>query len=231
MRFIQKKILCIYIKKMTEGINYDLSTRTIFTKTSNNIIHTFVYEICAECNKEREVRIDKWLTRKTDLCLKCNGKKNLPKTKTIHGLSNTQLYHKYKSMVYRCYNPKQNNFEYYGGKGIGICMEWLNSETGLQNFISWSLVNGYKPKLQIDRINNDGDYSPSNCRYITAELNRARMKDLFGVPGRVCKNHIDDHPKSKDELTKEKTIEDCLSDNDSNGSEKLVPLSDWLSSI
>jgi len=232
MRFIQKKILCIYIKKMTEGINYDLSTRTVFTKLNKNgFKQTFVYEICAECNLERQVRIDKWLHRKTDLCLRCNGKKNLPKTKTTHGLSKTQLYHKYKSMVYRCYNPSQNNFEYYGGRGIGICDEWINSKNGLQNFISWSLVNGYKPNLQIDRIDNNADYAPNNCRYITAELNRARMKDLFGIPGRVSKNHVDDYPKLNQEKTKEKTIEDCLSDNDSNGSEKLVPLSDWLNSF
>lgn len=130
-------------------------------------------------------------------------------------------------MVYRCYNVNQKNFEYYGGRGIGVCLEWLNPKTGLQNFISWSLLNGYKPKLQIDRIDNDGDYSPDNCRYITAELNRARMKDLFGVKGRVCKNHVDDHPKKQEKIT----IESCLSDNESSGSEKLVPLSDWLSSI
>jgi hypothetical protein len=215
---------------MSEGINYDLSTSTVFTKQIKNRIFSYVKEICTMCRQERDVRVDKWLTRKTDLCIKCNGKKNLPKPPTIHGLSRTRLYHKYKSMVYRCYNTNQTNFIYYGGRGIGVCDEWLSSENGLQNFISWSLVNGYKPDLQIDRINNDGDYSPNNCRFITAELNKARMKDLFGVPGRVSKNHIDDHPKIS-ENKKEKTIEACLSDNDSNSSEKLVPLSDWLNSF
>ncbi len=214
---------------MTEGLNYNINTRKTFIRYVNKRQFTFVDEICSKCKKSREVRIDKWLNRKSDLCHACNGKNNLPKPKLIHGLSKTKLYYKYKSMIYRCYNPAQKNFEYYGGKGIGVCMEWLNSENGLQNFISWSLLNGYKPKLQIDRIDNDGDYSPNNCRYITPELNRARMKDLFGIKGRVCKNHVDDHPKKIDK--KEKTIEACLSDNESSGSEKLVPLSEWLSSI
>lgn len=214
---------------MAEGINYDINTRKTSTRYINKRSFIFVHEICSTCKNGREVRIDKWLSRKTDLCHGCNGKNNLPKTQLIHGLSKTKLYFKYKSMIYRCYNHEQKNFLYYGGRGIGVCNEWLDPEHGLQNFMSWSLLNGYKPKLQIDRIDNDGDYSPDNCRYITAELNKARMKNLFGVPGRVCKNHIDDHPKKQD--LKEKTIEACLSDNESSGSEKLVPLSDWLSSI
>ena len=216
---------------MAEGINYDLSTKTIFQKQQGkkNKLYDFVIEICEDCRNERYVRVDKWLSRKTNLCIRCNGKKNLPPPKTIHGLSNMKLYQKHKNMIYRCYNTNNDNFKYYGARGIGVCWEWLNNENGLQNFVSWALVHGYKPGLQIDRIDNDDDYSPKNCRFITAELNKARMKDLFGVPGRVAKNHIDDHPKKQE--IKEKTIEACLSDNESSGSEKLVPLSEWLCSI
>ena len=212
---------------MTEGVYYDIENRTCFSKQIRGRAFKFVIELCEKCKKERHVRIDKWLNRKTNLCGKCNGLRNLPKPKLIHGFSKCALYKKYKGMIYRCYNEKNNNFKYYGGRGIGVSMDWLNTETGLQSFIAWSIQNGFKPGLQIDRIDNDGDYCPENCRFITGEENRARQKDLFGIPGLVSKNHIDDHPKKK----KEKTIESCLSDNESSGSEKLVSLSDWLSSI
>lgn len=91
-----------------------------------------------------------------------------------HGLSKTRLYSIYSGMKQRCYNPNNQHFQQYGGRGISICDEWLG-ENGLQNFFEWSLNHGYNENLTIDRIESDKGYSPENCQWITASLNSYRV--------------------------------------------------------
>lgn len=99
-----------------------------------------------------------------------------------YSLSKTRLYSIYSGMKQRCYNPNNQHYSIYGGKGIKICDEWLN-KNGLQNFIEWSLNNGYEEHLTIDRINSSADYSPQNCRWITSSLNSARVhSSCFDIP-------------------------------------------------
>lgn len=74
----------------------------------------------------------------------------------------------YKNMKTRCYNANYKEWHNYGGKGIKICDEWLHDKF---SFIKWSLENGYKDGLTIDRMDSNGDYSPKNCRWITKSLN------------------------------------------------------------
>ena len=91
----------------------------------------------------------------------------------VHNLSKTRLYSIYCGMKQRCYNPNNQHFSQYGGKGIFICDEWLG-ENGLQNFFEWSLNHGYNENLTIDRIESDKGYSPENCQWITQPLNSSR---------------------------------------------------------
>lgn len=72
---------------------------------------------------------------------------------------------KWGSMITRCTNPNNPNYKNYGGRGITVCEEWRK----FANFFEWSLKNGYKPGLSIDRIDSNKDYCPDNCRYITLE--------------------------------------------------------------
>ena len=67
-------------------------------------------------------------------------------------------------MKNRCYNPKHKNYLNYNGKGISICDEWKND---FELFYDWSISNGYKKGLSIDRVNNNGNYEPKNCRWVT----------------------------------------------------------------
>lgn len=89
-----------------------------------------------------------------------------------HGLHDTRLYRIYCGMKTRCYNPKVLHYKNYGGRGISICDEWLNS---FKDFYDWAMANGYSDELSIDRINVNGNYEPSNCRWAT-NLEQARNK-------------------------------------------------------
>lgn len=75
-----------------------------------------------------------------------------------------RLYGVWYSMKLRCQDPSRLNYRAYGGRGIAVCELWLND---FQAFREWALIHGYKHGLQLDRTDNDGNYSPDNCRWVT----------------------------------------------------------------
>ena len=77
-----------------------------------------------------------------------------------HGMSTTRLYYLWRSMKERCCLPSQDNYKRYGGRGIKVCDEWINN---FETFRDWAYRNGYNDSLSIDRIDNNGDYTPNNC--------------------------------------------------------------------
>ena len=89
------------------------------------------------------------------------------KKNTKHGQRNARLYKIWCGIKYRCYNLNSNEYEIYGGRGIGLCKEWNNN---FEEFYKWAIANGYKDDLTIDRINVDGNYTPENCRWTTMKI-------------------------------------------------------------
>lgn len=107
------------------------------------------------------------------------------KRNTKHNLYNSRIYSIYKDMKKRCYNKNNKSYENYGGRGIKICDEWLNKENGFINFYNWAINNGYKVDLTIDRINVNGNYEPSNCKWATIkeQANNRRSNHLITYNG------------------------------------------------
>lgn len=79
-----------------------------------------------------------------------------------HNMSKTKLYQRWSAMIQRCNNPKNDRYINYGGRGIKVCEEWMDSS----NFIKWALDNGYRDDLSLERKNVNGNYEPNNCEFI-----------------------------------------------------------------
>lgn len=85
----------------------------------------------------------------------------------VHGYSYDPIYPVWCNMLARCRKPNKDHYDRYGGRGIKVCDEW----TDISSFARWAYENGYAPGLQIDRINNDGNYEPGNCRFVDRKTN------------------------------------------------------------
>lgn len=105
---------------------------------------------------------------------------NRPKRNNVktHHMTGTKLYSIWERIRSRCFckNPSSRDYRDYAGRGITVCSEWESFE----NFHKWALDNGYKEGLSIDRIDNDGNYEPSNCRWVTMKDQvRNRRKTIW----------------------------------------------------
>lgn len=94
----------------------------------------------------------------------------------------TKLYRVWSTMKERCYNPNHIKYKNYGARGITICDEWKNS---FKAFRDWAYANGYEEGLSIDRIDNNKNYEPSNCRWatMTQQANNKSTNRLIEIDG------------------------------------------------
>ena len=122
---------------------------------------------CAGCLQEIERQLNNGKRQKYCGSAQCVGKKGNFK----HGSKGTKIYNIWVNMKDRCSNLKHVYYKDYGNRGITVCDEWLDKGTGFIKFRDWALNNGYKEGLQINRINNDGNYEPSNCNFVPSEEN------------------------------------------------------------
>ena len=124
------------------------------------------------CDKEFKTSSYSFFKNKIKSC-GCKSNEIISKANSRHGSTRTRLYKTWTGMFQRTINRNNNDYKNYGEKGIVVCNEWKDFIV----FKEWALNNGYEEHLTIDRINNDGNYEPNNCRWVNRTVqNRNKRK-------------------------------------------------------
>lgn len=140
-------------------------------RPTNKRKRRYIIWLCqCDCGNVTEVRSDHLSVKDTSSC-GCLQKERTQEAQYIHGETGTRLYRIWRGMKQRCSNLRLRKYKYYGGRGIEVCSEWRK----YLNFRDWACINGYQDHLTIDRINNDGNYEPSNCEWVTKAENTTRQ--------------------------------------------------------
>ena len=146
------------------------------------------YWLCkCECGNIKTVRIGSLRSGNTKSCGCLNTEMTILRNKKMSKYdvsTNDKLYWAWNHMLQRCFKDYENNKKYYKDRGITVCDEWK------ENFLAfreWSLNNGYKENLSLDRIDNNGNYEPKNCRWTTKEeqSNNTRSVRLIEYKGEI----------------------------------------------
>lgn len=132
-----------------------------------------------DCGNQHIVASGKLVQGKSKSC-GCYALEIRSKSLEKHGITSggkPRTFVIWNGMKARCLNPKSTSYPNYGGRGIRICDQWLNFE----NFHYWAISNGYRDDLEIDRIDNDGNYCPENCRWVTKEFNMSHQRKTRNI--------------------------------------------------
>jgi len=135
-----------------------------------------VWHCRCDCENEVNVRSGDLTSGHTTSC-GCYNRERVVEANTTHGMSRQEktypVYVAWKSMFWRCENPNNKWYKDYGGRGITVCDEWRNPVV----FIDWALANGWRKGLSIDRIDNNGNYKPDNCHWVTRKENNRNKRN------------------------------------------------------
>lgn len=139
-----------------------------------------------DCDGKMVVAIGSRLAKGTTRSCGCIRRETTKKLKTTHGKTNTPEFWIWAAMIARCSNPNDARFASYGGRGISVCLRWTGS------FQSFMDDMGTRPTVEhsLDRINNDGNYEPTNCKWSTdvEQANNRRKRRWYKKPTEQAEN-------------------------------------------
>ncbi len=166
---------CGHLRSEEFNVGQKIGRWTIIKRIEK--ISPIIYLCKCDCGTIKEVAKTS-LTKKRSLSCGCLRKEKLSKKMTKHNKSKTKLYKVWYGIKERCLNSREVDYKYYGGRGIKMSDEWRND---FMAFYNWSMANGYKENLTIDRINNDGNYEPNNSRWVDRkkQANNTRRNHFF----------------------------------------------------
>lgn len=167
-----------------------------------------------ECGTVIIIRLDNIRSGHATSC-GCKRHKSSNRKNMIHGLCYHILYKRWSNMKDRCYNPNARFYYCYGGRGITMCNEWLIE---FKAFYYWAIKTGWRKDLELDRINNNGNYEPNNCRWVSKKENHRNKRNnvLYSIEGKnLCISEIAERNNINDQtlrarLKKGINIEDAI---------------------
>lgn len=192
---------------------YEIISRTNQRTKDRHIIYNCR---CVHCGTEKQMKLSNIKYNKRTMCTHyiIIGSIAIPNIIEDKSIPNKRIKKIFLNLVHRCYDISDKDYRFYGEKGIGIYKKWVENPN---EFYQWAIANGYDDKLTIDRINEEKDYSPDNCRWITRsenarfESNTNYITATITLSGRQWADLIPEHGvnyinKMIREQGKEKTV-------------------------
>jgi hypothetical protein len=174
------------MSRLIDITNKTIGLWTVIERVKIDKPHTHWLCKC-KCGTIRIVDGDELRTGRSNSC-GCVRNKESSKRMNTHGLSDTRIYNIWTDVKKRCYNKRNKEFHNYGGRGISVCEAWKHN---FIDFYNWAMDNGYSDDLTIDRMDVNGNYEPSNCRWATwseqGRNKRISNRNKTGISGIMLK--------------------------------------------